>query len=102
MRALAALPLLALTACSDLRENAARDVLRDAGYERIVVSPESWVTGPCQWTEPYVARFVARKGEHRWTGVMCATGERAQDARIIAVAVIRPAPDWQFFRRSGR
>jgi len=93
---------LALTACSDLREVPARDVLRDAGYERIVSTPESWLFGPCQWTEPYAARFVASKGEERWTGMICATGENAEDARIIAVRVVPQPETWDRFARGRR
>lgn len=83
-RALALILSLALAACTP-RQSEAEKFLRFYGLEPISVTPADWWSGPCGWSEPYSARFLAstRAGLH--AGVICATGELAEGAKLRAL-----------------
>ncbi|GEP09857.1 hypothetical protein [Methylobacterium gnaphalii] len=91
MKTAALLLPLALAACST-RRVPTEAVLRDRGIVRPTVSTEiGWLLGYCRWTEPYVARFVGMFEGRLVTGTVCATGENAEDARLVDVH--RPWPE---------
>lgn len=83
MRALVALPLL-LAACAP-SPVATQTMLEERGVLRPVVSEGDWLFGPCGWSEPFVARFSGRFEGRLVTGLVCATDERAEDARLVDV-----------------
>ncbi len=79
MRALACLPLLALTACGTIDPKAASDVLHDEGLTNVVTSDVGVFDRPCLWSEFHAVRFVAKRDGRQISGVLCATGDRGQN-----------------------
>ena len=77
----------ALAACTP-RQSASEQTLRLHGLEPVNVTAADWWFGPCEWTEPYTARFLARTRYGLQAGVICATGELAEGTRLRAIQSI--------------
>ncbi len=94
---LALLPLLILTACA-IEPQAARDALRDEGYEHVETSAEPAFGRPCDWSEPYARHFVANRDGRRVAGTLCSTTEAAHDAQVRGARIVASrAPAWDAF-----
>lgn len=91
------LPLLTLTACA-IEPQAAREALRDEGYEHVETSAETVFGRPCDWSEIYARHFVANREGKRVSGTLCSTTEAAHDARVRGARVVASrAPAWDAF-----
>lgn len=98
---LALLAIIPLTACA-IEPQAAREALRDEGYEHVETSAEPMLGRPCDWSQPYARHFVAthRDGK-RIAGVLCAESESAHDAQIRSAKIVASrAPAWDTFGAS--
>lgn len=81
LRAAALLLPLALAACTP-RQGEAHQVLRAYGFDPVSITATDWWFGPCQWTEPYTARFLVRTRKGLEDGVLCATVASAEGAKL--------------------
>lgn len=105
MRALARTGLvlspLMLAAC-DVEPMAARAVLKDRGFTHVETSAAPLLGRACDLGEPFARDFVGQYAGRRWSGTICATGEGAQDARLLSRPVQTPLWDEAIVAGRGR
>lgn len=94
---LALLPLLALGGCA-IEPQAAREALRDEGFEHVETSAEPVFGRPCDWSQLYARHFVATRDGKRVSGVLCAVSEGAHDAQVRGGRIVASrASTWDAF-----